>query len=365
MAPNCKLLFEVHNIENASPATVSRMGMVYISSSALSWRPILQAWLKKRTIQEASVFLSLYDKIFEDIYTFMKLNLNPKMQLLECNYIVQSLNLLEGLIPSKEEGGISCVEHLHKLFVFALMWSLGALLELESRDKLEAFLRNHESKLDLPEIPKGTNQTMYEFYVTDYGDWQHWSKKLQPYYYPTDSVPEYSSILVPNVDNAVLLTGEQGTAKTVMIKAYLKKYDPEIQLSKSLNFSSATEPMMFQRTIESYVDKRMGSTYGPPGGRKMTIFIDDINMPVINEWGDQITNEIVRQMMEMEGMYSLDKPGDFTTIVDVQLIAAMIHPGGGRNDIPQRLKRQFTVFNCTLPSNASIDKIFGTTILGV
>ncbi|XP_036073448.1 dynein heavy chain 8, axonemal isoform X1 [Rousettus aegyptiacus] len=374
MSPSCKLLFEVHNIENASPATVSRMGMVYISSSALSWKPILQAWLNKRTAQEASVFQTLYDKIFEDIHVFMKLNLNPKMNLLECNYIVQSLTLLEGLIPSKEEGGVSCVEHLHKLFVFGLMWSLGALLELESRDKLEAFLRHHESKLDLPTIPKGTNQTMYEFYVTDYGDWEHWNKKLQPYFYPTDSIPEYSSILVPNVDNirtnflidtiakqnkAVLLIGEQGTAKTVMVKAYLKKYDPEVQLSKSLNFSSATEPMMFQRTIESYVDKRMGSTYGPPGGRKMTVFIDDINMPVINEWGDQITNEIVRQMMEMEGMYSLDKPGDFTTIVDVQLIAAMIHPGGGRNDIPQRLKRQFTVFNCTLPSNASIDKIFG------
>ncbi|CAO2608635.1 Dynein axonemal heavy chain 8 [Lemmus lemmus] len=374
MAPNCKLLFEVHNIENASPATVSRMGMVYISSSALSWRPILQAWLKKRTPQEASVFLSLYDKAFEDTYTFMKLNLTPKMQLLECNYIVQSLTLLEGLIPSKEEGGFSSVEHLHKLFVFGLMWSLGALLELESREKLELFLRGHRSKLDLPEIPKGTSQTMYEFVVTDNGDWEHWNKRLQPYFYPTDSIPEYSSILVPNVDNirtnflidtiakqhkAVLLTGEQGTAKTVMVKAYLKKYDPEVQLSKSLNFSSATEPMMFQRTIESYVDKRMGSTYGPPGGRKMTVFIDDINMPVINEWGDQITNEIVRQMMEMEGMYSLDKPGDFTTIVDVQLIAAMIHPGGGRNDIPQRLKRQFTVFNCTLPSNTSIDKIFG------
>nr|XP_046263890.1 dynein axonemal heavy chain 8-like isoform X2 [Scatophagus argus] len=372
MSPSCKLVFEVHNIENASPATVSRVGMVFISSSALSWQPILQGWAHKHNAKEAESIMSLYDKIFEDAYVYMKQNLKPKMELLECNYIMQSVKLLEGLIPAKEAGGLVSSQHLERLFVFCLMWSLGALLELEDRDKLEAYIRAHDNSVDVPQTQTG--ETMFEYMVNPNGEWCHWNNHVGEYVYPTDHVPDYTSILVPNVDNtrtsflletiakqrkAVLLIGEQGTAKTVMIKSYTKKYDPETDLSKSLNFSSATEPVMFQQTVESYIEKRIGSTYGPPGGRRMTVFIDDINMPVVNEWGDQITNEIVRQMMEMRGMYNLDKPGDFTTVVDVQMLAAMIHPGGGRNDIPQRLKRQFTVFNCTLPSNTSIDKIFG------
>ena len=89
----------------------------------------------------------------------------------------------------------------------------------------------------------------------------HWSSRVQEYSYPPDQIPEYASILVPNVDNvrttflldliarqekAVLLIGEQGTAKTVMVQGYASQYDQEKHLFKAFNFSSASTPMLFQ-----------------------------------------------------------------------------------------------------------------------
>lgn len=48
------------------------------------------------------------------------------------------------------------------------------------------------------------------------------------------------------------------------------------------NFSSPTQ--LLQGTVE----KRQGRTYGPPSGKTLTVFVDDISMPAINDWGDQV-----------------------------------------------------------------------------
>ena len=119
-------------------------------------------------------------------------------------------------------------------------------------------------------------ETIFEYLVDD-GEWKHWSTRVQEYVYPVDSVPEYASILVPNVDNvrttflidtiakqskAVLLIGEQGTAKTVMVQGYASNYDPEKHLFKAFNFSSASTPMMFQvsNTVLAKIDKHSVAT---------------------------------------------------------------------------------------------------------
>lgn len=113
--------------------------------------------------------------------------------------------------------------------------------------------------MDLPPLQEDEN--IFEYLVDEDGKWIHWSSKVEKYIYPSDTVPEYASILVPNVDNvcmtflintiakqdkAVMLIGEPGTAKTVMIKGYASKYDPESHLFKTFNFSSASTPMLFQ-----------------------------------------------------------------------------------------------------------------------
>jgi dynein heavy chain len=104
--------------------------------------------------------------------------------------------------------------------------------------------------------------------------------------------------LVSSVGKSSLFVGGPGTAKTTTIKSFMRSFDPEVMASRSITFSSLTTPSVFQFTVEASVEKRQGRTFGPAGGKKLLVFVDDISMPAMNDWGDQVTNEIVRQLLE-------------------------------------------------------------------
>ena len=76
---------------------------------------------------------------------------------------------MDGLIPNHSEFGLLPMGHLNKLIIFSIMWSVGALLELDDRSKMEAHLKGC-SGLDLPVIPEGSNQTIFEYVVDDKGE---------------------------------------------------------------------------------------------------------------------------------------------------------------------------------------------------
>ena len=421
-----KLVFEPQDLDNASPATVSRCGMVYMSSDGLDWKPVLESWLLKKELdpENAAEIKKSFKESFSETFKWATANLHFVMNILQINILHTLLVLLEAILPcmkkddeeddapreelqtnqnqqndmdddddDDEEGEEEKVVeeevveveveptddtiHFDQCYIFAICWSYASYLEDSERFKLEEFLRN-TVKLNLPEVAPGTS--IFDYNVDPLsGKWTQWIDEIANYV-PPDVYPQnYSSLLIPNVGSIrteflmtcavslkenVLLIGEQGSAKTTLIYANLKKKSRETHVMSNSNFSSSTTPQIFQRNIESIVEKRMGSIYGPPQGKTMTIFVDDLNMPEINEWGDQCTNEFFRSLIEFNGFYNLERPGDFSQLVDVQYMAAMNHPGGGRNDIPNRLKRHFVTINCTIPTDDAIDHIFKTIARG-
>ena len=82
----------------------------------------------------------------------------------------QVCDLLEGLIPaSPEERKNMSAKHLEHLFIFSLLWSLGALLELDDRLKMQEFMRKHKSKLSYPKLEG--EETIFEFLVAHDGQY--------------------------------------------------------------------------------------------------------------------------------------------------------------------------------------------------
>eukprot|EP00658_Telonema_sp_P-2_P069011 TRINITY_DN58065_c0_g1_i1.p1 TRINITY_DN58065_c0_g1~~TRINITY_DN58065_c0_g1_i1.p1 ORF type:complete len:150 (+),score=55.30 TRINITY_DN58065_c0_g1_i1:178-627(+) len=115
--------------------------------------------------------------------------------------------------------------------------------------------------------------------------------------------------------------------------------------------------------MEGYLEKRAGKTYTPIGNKKHIFFLDDLNMPGFDKWGDQTPVQLLIQLFEHRFLYDRNKCGISKDIRNCQYIAAM-NPTAGSFSINARLQRQFTTLACELPSEHSIETIYLSILKG-
>ena len=62
MTDNVKMMFEVETLKNASPATVSRAGIIYLSEVELDWEALFTAWVQTRPEDQREILTALKEK---------------------------------------------------------------------------------------------------------------------------------------------------------------------------------------------------------------------------------------------------------------------------------------------------------------
>nr|XP_055113102.1 dynein axonemal heavy chain 2 isoform X1 [Symphalangus syndactylus] len=373
MPEQVSLLFEVENLAVASPATVSRCGMVYTDYADLGWKPYVQSWLKKRPKAEVEPLQRMFEKLINKMLAFKKDNCKELVPLPEYSGIT-SLCKLYSALATPENGvnpadGENYVTMVEMTFVFSMIWSVCASVDEEGRKRIDSYLREIEGSFP-------NKDTVYEYFVDPkIRSWTSFEDKLpKSWRYPPNS-PFYK-IMVPTVDtvrynylvstlvanqNPVLLVGPVGTGKTSIAQSVLQSL-PSSQWSVLIvNMSAQTTSNNVQSIIESRVEKRTKGVYVPFGGKSMITFMDDLNMPAKDMFGSQPPLELIRLWIDYGFWYDRAKQ-TIKYIREMFLMAAMGPPGGGRTVISPRLQSRFNIINMTFPTESQIIRIFGTMI---
>nr|XP_038946048.1 dynein axonemal heavy chain 10 isoform X3 [Rattus norvegicus] len=349
---HCALLFEVGDLQYASPATVSRCGMVYVDPKNLKYQPYWKKWLQQIQNKVEQKYLNdlfekyvpiLIDLIIEGILDGRQ---GEKLKMVvpqtDLNMVTQLTKMMDSLL----EGEIEDPDLLECFFLEALYCSLGSSLLEEGRIKFDECIKN------LSSMPTAETE----------GNW------ARPGELPVHTVDTTRTTWIleqmVKIKHPVLFVGESGTSKTATTQNFLKNLNEETNIVLMVNFSSRTTSLDIQRNLEANVEKRTKDTYGPPMGKRLLVFMDDMNMPKVDEYGTQQPIALLKLLLEKGYLYDRGKELNCKSIRDLGFIAAMGKAGGGRNEVDPRFLSLFSVFNVPFPSEESLHLIYYSILKG-
>jgi dynein heavy chain len=411
LTPQMRMQFEVEDLAVASPATVSRCGMIYMEPGSLGIEPLVDSWIER--LPETFSFQPQYAELLKKMYLdflkptlfFVKKRLKEVVVCADGNLTNSMFKFMDcyfsPFIPTELKpaanfkGEIGEIENkLKPLFIFCMLWTLGGSCDgatkpmfsdwcwvsvtkdKEWREKILKQAIYEEMKLppeydDIPMEGVETGDNLYNYCFSWQEErWIPWLETKPKYEVPRSA--KYEDIVVPSVDSVrmmfafstlveqdkhCLCPGPTGTGKSTNIALYLQKQCPDNFQSIFVSFSAQTFVNTFQDLIDSKLEKRRRGVYGPPAGKKMVLFVDDLNMPQKEYYGAQPPIELLRQWHDHRGWYNRKELKAFE-IVDMIMVSAMGPPGGGRTFITDRLTRHYNVLSYADFMAESITEMF-------
>jgi dynein heavy chain len=377
-----RMIFEIRDLRFATPATVSRAGILYISTDGGSqWRSIIGSWVRSKPESlfedsDREKVHNMFERYLPDTLRFFATTLKG---VIGCNDISLSMSVLRLLDTILTRPIVVDDLSLETAFVFCVIWGFGSVLTIsdDGIDYKKMFSDWFRGKLKVVKIP--SRDTIFDYWL-DPKTCKFDSWKASPAFSEIQfdsNVMNMADVTVPTAETAsisywldllvhggfnVMLAGPAGTGKTQLVNGMLTHLNPENHVFATVNMNFYTSSAVLLNGLEAPLQKRTGSTFGPPGSAKMIYFVDDLNLPQVDNYNTQSAIALIRQHIDYGHWYDTQKLS-VKTVDDCRYVSAL-NPTAGSFSINGRLQRHFTTFAIGMPSASSLLTIYQTFLDG-
>lgn len=298
MTNRMNLMFEPADLEQASPATVSRCGMIYMEPSQLGWEALHKTFLLQ--LQEKGVvdiYMALYESLVDWLVPVTLETLKSCNRVISVSSMQMYRMLSTFFMNFLTKNNNYNQTWFQQIFLFCFAWAYGSNLTIEGRKQMEAVLRKilYGGNENVPKpknfslnrgqmYPEKMNYMDYRFDEVE--TWWPWLKSEEAQFSPDANVSE---LMVPTKENGcvnywanhcvsngipLLLIGPTGTGKTATILNFLKELPKDKFVLNTVNFSARTSAHQVQDLIMAKLDRRRKGVFGPPVGKYVRLKID-------------------------------------------------------------------------------------------
>lgn len=394
-----RLVFEISSLVNATPATVSRAGIIYVDEGHIGWYPVVESWLQKRdSAAEAGILPGLFKRYVDAMFSALEETKAETIVPLVPVAIVEMLcRLLDGLLSLVTEQD-KTPEVLENALIYCGLWAFGGALGSDKGSDDRMAFSTHFRAIAKYKLPSATSNTLapapaptggdasgsamvtssnanlFDFcYDITRNELVHWSEKT-PAFMPLGDVP-FHTLLVPTVDstrvhsivdllirrkNPTILIGSSGSGKSSLVHEQMKALEDDISFTH-VGMHHYMDARELQLHLEKSIEKRSGRVYGPLYNRRLIYFLDDLNMPFPEEFGTQTALALLRQYMDYNSWYDRHDLSSKKIIQDVQFLACMNHKAGSFTINP-RLHRHFSTICISMPGKQDLATIYSTLL---